>query len=158
MSLSSTNPLQMRSERLMVIGSSMLGTTWTTITFASSTRDLEDWLTLSTYKPIRQNSINIVPYSGPTPGDPKMVLLRNRLRLGSRIRTMTTNGSSPSGGSSFPTLPSTSTLGVYQLTSTCRYGEDLTGPSFTGSNIHWTNQSSSKETRSGSTNKSTMRT
>src|SRR5438034_5359329 len=70
----------MRSERLMVIGSSMLGTTWTTITFASSTRDLEDWLTLSTYKRIRQNSINIVPYSGPTPGDPKMVLLRNRLR------------------------------------------------------------------------------
>src|SRR5438445_13472772 len=137
----------------MVIGRSMLGTTWTTITFASSTRDLEDWLTLSTYKRIRQNSINIVPYSGPTPGDPKMVLIRNKLRPGSRIRTRPTNG-----GSSFPTLPSTSTLGVYQLTSTCRYREDLTGPSFTGSNIHWTNRSSSKETRSGSTNKSTMRT
>src|SRR5207244_11613981 len=101
----------MKSERLMVIGSSMLGTTWTTITFASSTRDLEDWLTLSTYKRIRQNSINIVPYSGRTPGDPKMVLIRNKLRPGSRIRTIPTKGSSLYGGSSLPDLP---------LSSTCR--------------------------------------
>src|SRR5207244_11694999 len=91
----------MKSERLMVIGSSMLGTTWTTITFASSTRDLEDWLTLSTYKRIRQNSINIVHYSGPTPGDPKMVLICNKLRPGSGIRTSPINGNSLSGGSCF---------------------------------------------------------
>src|SRR5713101_8078973 len=98
------NPLPMRSERSMVIGSSMLGATWTTITFASSTRDLEDWLTLSTWKRIRQNSINVVPYSGPTPGYPRMVLIRNRLRPGSKIRTIPTSGSSLSGGSSFPIL------------------------------------------------------
>src|SRR5881396_4065304 len=41
-----------------------------------------------------------------------MALLRNKLRLGSRIRTIATGGSSPSGGSSSPTSPSTSILGV----------------------------------------------
>ncbi|OLE64553.1 MAG: hypothetical protein AUI36_09000 [Cyanobacteria bacterium 13_1_40CM_2_61_4] len=42
----------MKSERLREIGSSMLGTTWTTITFASSTREpggLADAIDLETY-------------------------------------------------------------------------------------------------------------
>src|SRR3989441_708770 len=71
---------------------------------------------------------------------------------------MTTIESSLSGGSSFPTWLSTSTRGAYQSTSTCQYQEDLTGPSFVGSNIHWIKRSSTKETRSGLTSKSTLRT
>ena len=46
---------------------------------------------------------------------------------------------------------------AFLLTSICRCREDLIGPGFTGSNIHWTKRSSTKETRSGSTNKSTLR-
>src|SRR6266704_555501 len=68
---------------------------------------------------MRQNSINIVPCSGPTRDDRRMALLRNKSRPGSRIRPTATGVSSPSGGSSSPTSPSTSTHGAYQLTSTC---------------------------------------